>query len=290
MKIHKSWVMLILIVLMALTGCDKPGTDLPPTIDVHQVIIPAVKSAPATTKPEVRTLIVFAAASLTGAFQEIGKDFEAANPGVMVSFNFAGSQILRTQLEQGASADIIASADHKNMDLLVADNLVASNMFQDFVTNKLIVILPPGNPVDFRVLADLARPNLKLVLADSSVPAGNYARQLLSTMSMDPFYGADFSTRVLANVVSNETDVKQVVTKVELGEADAGIVYVSDAIATPDLVTVSIPDKFNIIANYPIAILSNAPNPALAESFVTYVTSSSGQATFNKWGFSPVSH
>ena len=237
---------------------------------------------PSATK---HTLIVFAAASLTGAFQEIGQGFEAINPGVQMNFNFAGSQILRTQLEQGAQADVFAPADHKNMSLLVADHLVAANAIQDFATNSLIVILPPSNPGDVTALADLDRSKLKLVLADESVPAGDYARQVLDKMSQDPNYGVDFSARVLANVVSNETDVKQVVAKIELGEADAGIVYVSDAVAASELTTLSIPANFNVIARYPVATLINAQEPKLADAFIAYVNSLEGQAILAKWGF-----
>jgi molybdate transport system substrate-binding protein len=233
-----------------------------------------------------QTLTVFAAASLTDAFSEIGKEFESTNPGVKVVFSFAGSQVLRTQLEQGAVADIYASADHKNMDLLVAEDLIAPNTYQDFTTNRLVVILPPGNPKGLATLEDLAITNLKLVLADSSVPAGNYARQILSNMSKDPAYGTDYGSLVLGNVVSNETDVRQVVIKVELGEADAGIVYVSDVVAAPELGTIAIPEQFNVIAKYPVAILTNSPNPDLAAAFVKYVMSPAGQAIMDHWGFS----
>ena len=111
-----------------------------------------------------------------------------------VDFSFAGSQVLRTQIEQGAVADIFASADHKNMDLLISENLVVSNSIQDICTNRLIVILPPGNPGGIETLQDLTRSNLKLVLADSSVPAGNYARLVLTNLSKDPAYGLDFSS------------------------------------------------------------------------------------------------
>jgi len=287
---NKHLVLLSLLIIIALTGCVKPGTDLPSGTVPSQVAYPAEKSAPPTAIPTKHTLTVFAAASLTGAFQEIGKDYETTNPGVNVSFNFAGSQILRTQLEQGAAADVFSSADHKNMDLLVTENLVDENTYQDFATNKLTVVLPAGNPGNVQTLEDLARPNLKLILADSSVPAGNYARQILTNMSEAPMYGADFSEKVLANVVSNETDVKQVVTKVELGEADAGIVYISDAIAAPDLITISIPNEFNVTAKYPIAVLTNAPEPKLAEAFIAYILSPAGQAVLNKWGFSPKEH
>ncbi|MFZ0533466.1 MAG: molybdate ABC transporter substrate-binding protein [Anaerolineales bacterium] len=287
---NKLLILLSVFLYIALSGCGKPGTTSSSRRNTNQGTYTVVASAPPTTIPAIHTLTVFAAASLTGAFQEIGKDFETANPGVNVSFNFAGSQILSTQLEQGASADVFASADLMNMDLLVTDNLVATHTYQDFTTNQLIVILPPSNPANLQTLTDLANPNLKLVLADSSVPAGKYARQVLSNMSKDPIYGPDYSAKVLTNLVSNETDVKQVVTKVELGEADAGLVYISDAIAAPDLITVTIPDKFNIIARYPIAILTSAPEPKHAKAFVTYVISPPGQAILIKWGFTPITH
>lgn len=247
-------------------------------------------SAPVTQVPSTpRTLTVYAAASLTGAFGDIGKAVEAANPGVTVKFSFAGSQILRTQIEQGAPADVFASADYTNMDPLVSENLVAAGVLKDFVTNLLIVILPPQNPANVQSLQDLAKPGLKLILADPSVPVGKYARQALTNMSNDPTFGTDFSTKVLANVVSNETDVKQVVSKVDLGEGDAGIVYVTDASAAPDLKTISIPSNYNVIAHYPIAALAKAPNADLAAAFVAYVLSSDGQAALKKWGFTPVS-
>ena len=282
---NKSFVLLSVIIIITLTSCATSDTGMVSTINSGQTTSPNVPSIIRGTSPDKHTLTIFAAASLTGAFQEIGKNYETANPGVKVSFNFAGSQILRTQLEQGALADVFASADHMNMDLIISENLVAANTYQDFVSNQLIVILPPGNPAKVQALGDLAKPNLKLVLADASVPAGNYARQVLLNMSKDPMYGADFSVKVLKNVVSNETDVKQVVAKVELGEADAGIVYTSDAIADPNLATISIPDKFNVIASYPIAILSSALEPNLAAAFVAYVLSPAGRTILIKWGF-----
>jgi molybdate transport system substrate-binding protein len=280
----------VIILILALVGCNMERGDMQPMTNTNQVVSSKAQSAPSSPQPIYHTLTVFAAASLTGAFEEIGKNYETANPGVTVRFNFAGSQILRTQLEQGASADVFACADHKNMDLLVKDNLVIVNSYQDFVTNKLVIILPAGNPANVITLADIARPHLKLILADTSVPAGNYARQILTKISENPLYSLDFSNKALANVVSNETDVKQVVTKVELGEGDAGIVYVSDAIAASDLVTIAIPDKYNVTAYYPIAVLANAPEPKLGEAFVAYIKSPLGQSVMIKWGFSSVTH
>ena len=281
---------LLSLIIATIPGCNQGTIETTSGLAPSQSANSMAKSAVPSTITADHTLSVFAAASLTGAFLEIGENFETANSGVTVIFNFAGSQILRTQLEQGAVVDIFASADHKNMDFLVSENLVAENTYQDFATNQLIVILPINNPGQVHTLNDLAKTDLKVVLADSSVPAGNYARQVLSKMSEDPFYGPDFNAKVLANVVSNETDVKQVVTKIELGEADAGIVYVSDITATPALATISIPYTYNIIANYPIAVLSNAPEPQLATEFIAYVLSSDGQAVLAKWGFNPETH
>ena len=278
---------LVLILIFILSACGLANYVLPATTDMGTPVSSIAGAGLPASLPRPRALSVYAAASLTDAFQEIGREFEAAHPGVVVNFNFAGSQVLRTQLEHGAVADVFASADLTNMEWLIADNLVAADSDQAFVTNRLVVILPPGNPAEVDSLVDLARPDLKLILADPSVPAGNYARQVLLNLSQDPIYGTDFSSIVLGHVVSNETDVRQVVTKVELDEADAGIVYISDAIATPGLITLPIPDKFNVMAQYPIAILTSSPLPDLAAAFVGYVTSPAGQAIMSKWGFTP---
>jgi len=251
-------------------------------------VLLCVRCAPAvttTTAPKPRTLNVFAAASLTDAFTEIGEKFEAANPGITVTFNFAGSQALRTQIEEGAPADIFASANQKEMDTLIAGAFIAQDVSQFFLTNKLVVILPADNPAALEKLEDLAKPGIKLVIAADEVPVGRYARQTLDQMN-GPF-GSNFKDKVLANVVSNEANVKQAVAKVQLGEADAGIVYTSDAVAAPDLKTIEIPAELNMIAKYPIAPLANSANADLAATFIDYVLSSEGQAILQKWGFAP---
>ena len=253
-----------------------------------QTTVPPTQASAPTSAPSSHTLTVFAAASLTGAFGEIGKAFEASNPGVTVKFNFAGSQTLQTQIQQGAPVDVFASASGTNMDALVTSGFVDKALPQVFLTNILLVILPPSNPANVQSLQDLAKPGLKVVLADATVPAGKYARQILDNMSKDPSFGTDFGKKVLANVVSNETDVKQVVSKVQLGEADAGMVYVSDSVAAPNLKTIAIPTNLNVIAKYPIAPLIKSANPDLAAKFVAYVLSAEGQAILQKWGFSPV--
>lgn len=237
----------------------------------------------ANALPPPQTLTVFAAASLTEAFTHIGKDFEAAHPGVTVLFNFAGSQALRTQLEQGALADVFASANNKEMLAAIDAGLIVSGTQKNFLANQLIMILPHDNPANVQTLDDLATPGLKLVLAAEEVPVGGYAREALNKMATS--FGADFPTRALANVVSNEDNVKQIVAKIVLGEADAGIVYGSDAAAAPEVQTLTIPAEFNVTAHYPLAPLVAAPQPALAADFIAYVLSAAGQATLAQWGF-----
>jgi molybdate transport system substrate-binding protein len=238
-----------------------------------------------TAVSETRTLHVFAAASLTDAFTELGRNFETENPGTTIAFNFAGSQALQTQIEEGAPADVFASANQAEMTALIADSLVAQSAPQQFLDNRLVVILPANNPAGLEKLEDLARPGIKLVLAAEEVPVGKYARQALTSMNTQ--FGTGFQDKVLANVVSNEDNVKQVVAKVQLGEADAGIVYTSDAVAATALRTIEIPADLNVIAKYPIAPLVKSENARLAKAFIDFVLSADGQAVLQKWGFAP---
>jgi molybdate transport system substrate-binding protein len=237
-----------------------------------------------------KTLTVFAAASLTESFGDMGKQFEAAHPGVKVVVNFAGSQQLRAQLEQGARADVFASANTQEMSAAINASLVVFGVERTFVRNRLVVISPKSNPGKIAALADLARPGLKLDVADPSVPVGQYTLDMLGKMSQDATFGAAFKDKVVANVVSREDNVKSVVAKVRLGEADAGVVYATDV--TPDaakeLTTLDVPDKFNVIATYPIAPLKDAAEPELANQFVDWVLSSKGQQVLAKYGFIPV--
>jgi molybdate transport system substrate-binding protein len=254
-------------------------------------------AAPATAAPTAATavpkiqgnLTVFTAASLTEAFKEMGATIEAASPGATVAFNFAGSPALRTQLREGAKADLFASADEPNMQGAQQDGSIAGEP-RIFVQNKLVAIAPAENKADITTLQDLAKPGLKLVLAQKEVPVGAYARQAFDKMGKDAGFGADFAQKALANLVSEESNVRQVVTKVQLGEADAGIVYSSDV--TPQvrsqLKVIEIPDAFNVIAKYPIAVVKGAANADGARAFIDYALSPAGQATLQKWGFIPV--
>jgi molybdate transport system substrate-binding protein len=215
---------------------------------------------------------VFAAASLTAAFTKLGDDFSAANGGTKVTFNFAGSQALATQIQQAAPADVFASADIPNMGKV--KDLV--NTPRNFASNLLAIVVEKGNPKDVKGLEDLASPDLKVVLAAEEVPAGKYARQLLDQAG------------VSVTPVSQEDNVKAVVTKVSLGEADAGIVYVTDVSAGGDKVEgVDIPEDQNVVATYPIATVKASKAQDKTQALMDLVLSAEGQQVLKEFGFLP---
>jgi molybdate transport system substrate-binding protein len=239
-------------VALALAGCggDEPSGG---------------SSAPGELK-------VFAAASLTAAFSELGERFTAASGGTKVTFNFAGSQALATQVQQGAPADVFASADTTNMDKV--RDLVGTR--QPFASNLLAIVVEKGNPRGVRTLGDLASSDLKVVLAAEEVPAGRYAKQVLDRAG------------VRVQAVSQEDNVKAVVTKVSLGEADAGIVYVTDVTAGGDKVAgVDIPQDQNVVATYPIATVKASRAQDQAQAFLDLVLSGEGRRVLEEHGFLP---
>lgn len=231
-------------------------------------------------------LTVFAASSLTDAFEEIAADFGDLHPDVTISFNFAGSSELRTQLEQGAPADVFASANTSQMDQALASGVVGADS-PIFARNRLVVIVPKANEAGIDTLQDLAEDGVKVVLAGEDVPVGAYSRDFLENASADPAFGVTYGADVLANVVSEETNVKQVVARIQIDEADAGIVYTTDVTdeVAGDVTTIEIPDALNKIAQYPIAPTSDAGNPALAQVFIDFVLSNEGQAILADHGF-----
>ncbi|WIG61674.1 MAG: Molybdenum ABC transporter, substrate-binding protein ModA [Ktedonobacterales bacterium] len=232
------------------------------------------------------TLNVFAAASLQAAFTDIGDAFHTAHPNVTVTFNFGGSDALATQINQGAPADVFASANIKQMNVAVQGGQITSSSVQTFAHNRLVVIYPKNNPAHIATLQDLAKTGVHLVLAAQAVPVGQYALDFLTKASADPSFGASYKDAVLKNVVSYEADVKSVLTKVALGEADAGIVYITDAKTKADSVTtIDIPDALNSIAVYPIAPVKGSQRADVAQQFISAVLSAQGQATLAKYGF-----
>jgi len=233
------------------------------------------------------TLIVFTAASLVAPFNEIGENYEELNPEVEILFNVAGSQQLAHQIAQGAPCDIFASADQSKMEAVVQSGRIDPNNTRVFTHNRLVVIFPAENLADIQNLNDLAQPGLKLVLAAESVPVGNYSQKFLAKASQNPSFGQNFQQNVLTNVVSYEANVKAVLSKILLGEADAGIVYTSDITAQNinQLGIIPIPEELNITADYFIAQLNDSHHPETALEFINYVISSDGQEVLSKHGF-----
>ena len=233
-------------------------------------------------------LTVFAAASLTDALIAMETDLEAANEGLSVTYNFAGSPALVTQLAEGAEADVLALASVGQMTKAREAGVIAGEPAV-FAQNRLAVVVPADNPAGVRAPADLARGGLRLVLALPEVPAGQYARESICAMGRDAAtYGEGFVAAVAANVVSEEDNVKAVLAKVRLGEADAGIVYTTDvtADAARDVTLIEIPPAVNVIARYPIAPVAGG-DEELAAAFIAYVLGPNGQAILRSFGFEP---
>nr|WP_234783631.1 molybdate ABC transporter substrate-binding protein [Mycolicibacterium celeriflavum] len=219
------------------------------------------------------TLTVFAAASLKGTFTEIGKRFEADNPGTTVEFSFAGSSDLVTQLTQGAPADVFASADTRNMDKAAAAGLLAGDPV-NFASNTLTIAVRPGNPKDINALRDLTRPDVSTVVCAPQVPCGS------ATQKVEQAAGVELPP------VSEESSVTDVLNKVTSGQADAGIVYVTDVgDAGGDVTAVALPEAAEAVNVYPIAALKESSRPDLARKFVEAVTGEAGQKVLGAAGF-----
>jgi molybdate transport system substrate-binding protein len=235
---------------------------------------------------QATTLTVFAAASLAEPFSRLGKSFEADHPGTTIRFNFAGSQQLVLQMQQGAKADVFASADERWMQAAKDSGLVDGEPVL-FARNELVVVLPIANPAGIKRLQDLSRSGIKLVIAADAVPVGRYTREMLGKLSAQPGFGPKYGQQVLANVASYEDNVKGVIAKVQLGEADAGVVYRSDATGSgaSQVSVLAIPEAANVIASYPIAVIRGASSPELAGAFVELVRSAAGQESLKKSGF-----
>jgi molybdate transport system substrate-binding protein len=236
-----------------------------------------------TSRVGEERIVVFAAASLREAFTTIGSDFKRAHPGVEVTFNFAGSQELRTALEHGAGSDVFASADTRHMEELVRASRVGAPT--TFARNEPIVIVATEAATVIRSFADLPTAP-RIIMGAPEVPIGQYTLLILDRASTN--LAPDFRSRVEARVVSRELNVRQVLTKVSLGEAQAGFVYRTDAIAVGSQVgIVTIPSNINVIAEYPIAVVTDAAHPQLARAWIDLVLSPTGQRALHEAGFLP---
>jgi len=262
------WSLLGLLLLLAATGCT--GAEPAPE--------PTTAPAPAPKEDE---LVVFAAASLREAFTALGKSFEEKHAVTALTFNFAGTQELRTQLEQGAAADVFASADQRHMDELARAKRVQAPAL--FARNEPVVVVAKEQIEKLKAFSDLPRAE-KIVIGTPDVPIGRYTLQILDRASQS--LGPKFRADVVAQVVSRELNVRQVLAKVMLGEADAGIVYRTDANNVKDPIGVlAIPAEVNVIAEYPIAVVTEAAHPTLAREWVAFVLSDAGRAALESAGF-----
>lgn len=241
-----------------------------------------VGRAPATPSPASLTgetaptgsITVLAAASLTDVFTRAAADLKTRYPGTDYRFSFGSSSTLATQIVNGAPADVFASADEKNMRTVVDAGLV-SGAASVFTANRLQIVVGRGNPKHLAALADLARPDLVVVLAGPTVPVGRYSREALAKAG------------VTVHPASDEVDVRAVLNKVALGEADAGIVYTTDVLSAGARVTgVDVPDAFQVVARYPIAVVKDATDPRLAQAFIDYLLSAEGRTLLASFGFS----
>lgn len=254
--------------LLLLAGCGSSGDDMPDS--------PAAQSKSSSGTP--RTLTVFAAASLQKSFEEIGESFEASHPGVTVTFSFGGSSGLVTQLSDGARADVLATANESTMKKAVTDGLITGTP-TPFVSNTLQIVVPKDNPAGIQSLADLTKPGAKVVLCAPAVPCGAAANAVEKAAGID------------IKPVSEEQAVTDVLGKVRSGEADAGLVYVTDvrgaqtAGAGDEVTGLDFAEAKSAINIYPIAPLKDAKDAALAGEFVTAITGAEGQKVLQAAGF-----
>jgi molybdate transport system substrate-binding protein len=261
----------LILLIVILTGCGG-------TTSSSSTSTPTATAAPVSLK-------IYAASSLTNAFGAIKTAYQAAHPNLSITYNFDGSQTLEQQLANGAPADIFASADTSHMQLAETAKLVTKS--QIFAKNNLVVILPASNPGHITTLKDLDKSGIKLVVGVPAVPVGKYGLQVLDNLGKSAQYGAAYEKSVKANIVSQEEDDKSVVTQVQLGDADAGIVYRTDVTSAEakEVTVIPIPTQYNVIAQYPIAVLAGSTQQQADQAFVNYLLSTAGQSILEKYQF-----
>lgn len=258
---RRTWIAAVCLLALASSACGSSGAESGKRV----------------------TLTVLAAASLKNAFPAIGSRLARADR-VVVQFSFAGTDQLAAQIEQGSPADVFAAASPKYGEQLAGEGLIEPPV--PFCTNSLVLVLPPSNPAGIASLLDLARPGVKLVVGAESVPVGTYTRAVLRNLNAS--LGSGYSSRVLANVVTDEENVEGVLAKVRLGEADAGFVYVTDAKAAgSDVVAIDLPEDAQAMATYQIAVVRATAHPAEARRFVDLVLGADAQAVLREAGFGP---
>jgi len=278
---------IVLCIALAFTGCTSStpgqGTTSTPTTGVPVTTSPAV-----TTQAPQKTLIAFTAASLSGASNKLGPAFSNVSQGYTVKFNLDGTQVLKQQIEQGANADVFISASNSYTNGLKNEGYLINNTVRNLTSNYIIVIIPAGNPGNITSLADLGTPGKRIAMGTPEVPVGNVTRQVINKLA-NSTYNSTWQTNLYNNVKTLETTEPGVVTKVSLGEVDAGFVYESSYKAAPPgtLNAISIPVKDNVLQIYTIGVLNSSTNQAAAQNFEDFMVSSAGQKILSDFGFRP---
>jgi molybdate transport system substrate-binding protein len=275
---------LVAALAFILAACASAGAAPPSAAQATPVATIAETVGPSDTAQV--ELTVFAAASLKGALDKAKAAYEAANPGLTLTVSTDSSAALETQIEQGAPADVFLSADTTNPKKLV-DKALAEGDAVTFARNKLTVIVPTANPAAITSPTDLAKSGVKVIAAGDEVPITKYAKQLVDNLAREAGYPADYAARYTANIASKEDNVKAVVAKVELGEGDAGIVYVTDAKASTKVTPIDLPDTANVPATYAGVVVKASKNAAAARTFLDWFAGPDGQAILGEFGFLP---
>lgn len=247
-----------------------------------------VTSPSASADPAAAALTIYGAASLKGALEKAKVAYETTNPGTTVTLSTDSSAALETQIEQGAPADVFLSADTVNPKKLV-DKGLADGDPVTFAGNKLTIIVPADNPAGIKSPADLAKAGTKVIAAGDEVPITKYATQLVGNLAKEAGYPADFAAAYTANIASKEDNAKAIVAKIELGEGDGGIVYVTDAKASTKVATVDVPDSTNVPATYDGVVVKASKHAAAAKAFLDWFAGPEGQAILSGLGFLPPS-
>ena len=276
---------LVSVLLFVLAACSNGGAS--PTTSTGASAAPTTAAAASSAPPAALT--IYGAASLKGVLDKVKTAYETANPGTTLTISTDSSATLETQIEQGAPADVFLSADTTNPKKLV-DKGLAAGAPVTFAGNKLTIIVPTANPAGIKTPADLAKTGVKVIAAGDAVPITKYATMLVANLAKESGYPADFAAKYTANIASKEDNVKAIVAKIELGEGDAGIVYVTDAKASTKVTTVDVvPDTANVPATYAGVVVKASKNAAAAQAFLTWFAGPDGQAILSSFGFLPPS-
>ncbi|HLQ48755.1 MAG TPA: molybdate ABC transporter substrate-binding protein [Candidatus Dormibacteraeota bacterium] len=276
---------LVSVLLFVLAACTNGGAS--PTASTAPSTAPTASTSPAPSAAPA-ALTIYGAASLKGVLDKARTAYETANPGTTLTISTDSSATLETQIEQGAPADVFLSADTTNPKKLV-DKGLAAGAAVTFAGNKLTVIAPTTNPAGIKTPADLAKTGVKVIAAGDAVPITKYATQLVANLARVAGYPADFAAKYSANIASKEDNVKAIVAKIELGEGDAGIVYVTDGKASTKVTTIDVPDTANVPATYAGVVVKASRNAAAAQAFLTWFAGPDGQAILTTFGFLPPS-